>query len=471
MKRVIYILSAFMMFLSCEDEMVVPALDGTGNNGPGVPGEKPSVRPDDVPDEGKNFNFMLYDDESVLLDIDSEVGSVHISFAISQSWDISSDPWITVSEKEKSGYPGNHTVTLYLKKNYTGDVRTGYVTFTSKGGSKKLEVSQKALGRGETANCYIVPKSGTYSFSTVFGNSQKNIEGIAKVEVLWESFGTEEFPYPGDLISDIMYADNTITFKATDRKGNAVIAARNEEGTILWSWHIWLTDQPEDQVYRNNAGTMMDRNLGATSVFPGDVEALGLLYQWGRKDPFLGSLSAVHHKYVPSTIDWPASVESSSIDMIKYSIENPITFIKANYNNLDWYFSTDKSTDNTRWQSTKTIYDPCPAGYRIPDIDVWSIAFGKSSSFEHSVYYEVGQGYYFGPSEVYLTEEDCWYPLAARLNDDGKLTHNGNGSGHCWSCTPNYYDAFNLSFYAGRSVDPVNSLNRANALSVRCQKE
>ncbi|MCC8062106.1 MAG: hypothetical protein LIO68_02535, partial [Rikenellaceae bacterium] len=32
----------------------------------------------------------------------------------------------------------------------------------------------------------------------------------------------------------------------------------------------------------------MDRNLGAMSASPG-VASYGLLYQWGRKDPFVGS--------------------------------------------------------------------------------------------------------------------------------------------------------------------------------------
>lgn len=31
----------------------------------------------------------------------------------------------------------------------------------------------------------------------------------------------------------------------------------------------------------------MDRNLGAVSATPGDAGAIGLLYQWGRKDPFV----------------------------------------------------------------------------------------------------------------------------------------------------------------------------------------
>ncbi len=148
MKRIIYILSAFLMVLSCEVEMVEPALNDTGNNGPGVPGEKPSVRPDDVPEEGKNFNFMMYEDESVLLDLNPHLAYRQINFAISQSWDISSDPWIFVVDLNSfkhiySGYPGNHTIYLYFDRNMTETDREGYVTFTSKGGTKKLKVSQK----------------------------------------------------------------------------------------------------------------------------------------------------------------------------------------------------------------------------------------------------------------------------------------------------------------------------------------
>jgi len=35
----------------------------------------------------------------------------------------------------------------------------------------------------------------------------------------------------------------------------------------------------------------MDRNLGAATVTTNTVSTLGLLYQWGRKDPFPGSSS------------------------------------------------------------------------------------------------------------------------------------------------------------------------------------
>jgi hypothetical protein len=62
------------------------------------------------------------------------------------------------------------------------------------------------------------------------------------------------------------------------------------DGVILWSWHIWLVqDQIGYNTYANNAGVLMDRNLGATSAIEYDSGTIGLLYQWGRKDPFLSN--------------------------------------------------------------------------------------------------------------------------------------------------------------------------------------
>ena len=85
-----------------------------------------------------------------------------------------------------------------------------------------------------------------------------------------------------DLIKYICYKDGYIIFETADifKEGNAVIAAKSSNNIIVWSWHIWFTDEPQGQVYYNNAGTMMDRNLGATSATPGYVGALGLIYQW-----------------------------------------------------------------------------------------------------------------------------------------------------------------------------------------------
>ena len=106
-----------------------------------------------------------------------------------------------------------------------------------------------ALDNAGSANCYIVSDAGKYSFSAVKGNGKK------PVEVLWETFGTDTAPQPGDLIAEVSYdeAKNAVCFAtaAEFSKGNALIGAKDARGKILWSWHIWMTDKPEDQVYLN----------------------------------------------------------------------------------------------------------------------------------------------------------------------------------------------------------------------------
>ena len=292
---------------------------------------------------------------------------------------------------------------------------------------------------------------------------------VASAEVLWESFGTSEVPAVGDLVKNVSYKDGYIAFatNSTFKEGNAVIAAKDASGTILWSWHIWLTDQPVECVYANDAGTMMDRNLGATSATPGDVGALGLLYQWGRKDPFLGSSSISSDVEAKSTITWPSAVTSNSSNgTISYAIEHPTTFITSNSSNYDWYYTGDSTTDDTRWQSNKTIYDPCPAGWRVPDggsNGVWAKAGFDDQSYDTS-----NEGILFG---LDFTSPASWYPnTGSRLSEDAELVLVGYMCGY-WSVTPNHIYAHIFSFQENSTVESSNWDLHGAGRSVRCLKE
>ena len=327
------------------------------------------------------------------------------------------------------------------------------------------------LSSAASANCYIISKAGLYKFKTVKGNSSESVGSVASASILWETFGTDTAPEPSDLISGVCYKDGYIAFQIADtfKEGNAVIAAKDADGNILWSWHIWLTDQPQAQVYNNDAGTMMDRNLGATSATPGDVGALGLLYQWGRKDPFLGSSSISRNTIAKSTITWPSAVKSdSSNGTIDYATANPTTYITYNNKNYDWYYTGDSSTDNTRWttsSSVKSIYDPCPAGWRVPDggrNGIWSKA-----GFGTTTYDSTNKGMSFSISSPSTT----WYPASGyRSKDDGGLFVVGS-IGYYWSASPYSYYAYYLIFYGNGEVIPSNDSNRANGFSVRCLQE
>ena len=348
-------------------------------------------------------------------------------------------------------------------------------------GKPYTNLSPAVEGSYKTANCYIVSEAGDYRFKAVKGNGTEVVGAASDKDpvgtptaavVLWETFGTATAPQKGDLVkADVEYRDGYVYFSTADtyQEGNAVIAVKDASGKILWSWHIWLTDLPAGQEYDNSAGTMMDRNLGATSATPGDVGALGLLYQWGRKDPFLGSSSISGSTEAASTIEWPASVASTpETGTIEYAVSHPTTFITLNTNNDDWYYTGDKSTDNTRWTTSKRIYDPCPAGWRVPDggeEGIWSKSKGSSSDYTRN-YDNTYLGMNF--SGEFGTDLTIWYPAAGyRGNNGGSLSGVGN-YGFCWSATPLGSSAFTLYFYNSGLVSPSFNYYRADGYSVRC---
>ena len=345
--------------------------------------------------------------------------------------------------------------------------------------TRNLNPQSTILSENGTANCYIVSEAGSYSFTPTKGNSNESVGAIASAEVLWETFGTDVTPNVGDLVTNVKYENGVISFEtpSTFKEGNAVIATKDASGTILWSWHIWLTDQPEGQEYYNNAGTMMDRNLGATSATPGNVGAIGLLYQWGRKDPFLGSSSISSKTLAESTITWPSAVSSNSSNgTIAYATANPTTFITyTRWTNDDWYYTGSDSTNNSRWttsESNKSIYDPCPSGWRVPDggsNGVWSKACGLSSNFGGYPYDSTNQGMNF--SGKFGSASIIWYPASGyRYYDDGALSPVGN-FGNYWSASPRGNEAYKLFIGNNSYVRPSDNYYRANGLSVRCVKE
>ena len=226
-----------------------------------------------------------------------------------------------------------------------------------------------------SANCYVLSAAGAYKIPVVKGNSSTSAGNVFGVKLIWESYNNSEEVTANSVIEQIDYdgPENYIYFKtpSTLKKGNAVIAALDSEQNVIWSWHIWI---PETAITADTYGLatnpMMDRYLGALRA---DIENLGatigLGYEWGRKDPFPG----------PATIvkDSPTMTYSGSISVVHNdapegekkgtppatvpeSIANPNIIYNANNN--DW----TSVTDDTLWSTEKTIYDPCPAGYKVP---------------------------------------------------------------------------------------------------------
>ena len=356
-----------------------------------------------------------------------------------------------------SGIDGLNEIRSDIEKFEINDTTTGFTDLSADG----------------NANCYIVSDPGCYKFSLVKGNGTVQMDSVSTVEVLWESFGTAETPAQGSLVRNVKCEGKEVFFKVPSiyREGNALIAAKDRNGTILWSWHIWLTDEPQHCAYANGSGTMMDRNLGATSATPGDVGALGLLYQWGRKDPFLGSSSISMPADAASTGSWPSPVSSSgSSGTIAYAVRNPMTFITSDSGNYDWHYSDTLIPDDTRWQNQKTIYDPCPAGWRVPDggeDGIWAKA-GFPSGESAQAYDAANGGMLFGAD---VAGKSTWYPAADyRYGADG-LLKGVSCDGYYWSVTPFGTLAYIFYFSNSGYVNPANCYYRSSGRSVRCMKE
>jgi hypothetical protein len=385
------------------------------------------------------------------------------------------------------------------------------------------------------SNCYLITEKGKYAIPADKTMNGTPLSG-SKVDWLWaskEGGGTFQ-------ISDLMnltamsYVGSRIFFQVGGDnpfsrmpKGNVVLALKDADDNIVWTWHIWMTDAPRDLCHGGKV--FLDRNIGALSadtLSSPAVDTYGFLYQWGRKDPFFGGdgllsdestgvLSVARaHTIVNSegTASWGAHVaEWSQADMsdasVEESIKHPMRFFyNRNSPNVhdpaDWLSPNDPEL----WSDErKTDYDPCPYGYKVPKQndfstlhhvygDYWDFKYrqrpepliwfyNRDSSNRYWTYYN------HAPEECLYRDFETAWPLAgmrqgrhmpmasygAQLITSG--TDGKAGYGYYWTSTPWKVDGrvipgLSYSLYM-RDVLYSEDTGGANAdaYSVRCVKE
>lgn len=240
------------------------------------------------------------------------------------------------------------------------------------------------LSAAGKANCYIVSDAGNYKFDAASaGNGVISVAGIPvhgssgatlsfdAVDILWTDL--ESCPI-ADVKADGSFIGFTV--KSPFTKGNVVISA-SLKGTIVWSWHIWLSPMPA--LLPLHGYTIMDRNLGAKSASMEDeMDCWGLLYQWGRKDPFLSG-SGENNTSAKSPFDAAGNMTSFSFvggnTTLSEAPATPMTIYKGA--DVDWlsepneYLWGGSNETSTNADTPKTVNDPCPPGYKVPQIAVW----------------------------------------------------------------------------------------------------
>ncbi|WP_456088792.1 BACON domain-containing protein [Parabacteroides sp.] len=284
---------------------------------------------------------------------------------------------------------------------------------------KKIIVRQKEEA---TANCYIVSEVGTQQlFVNLKGNGSDGLtaEGLSgqfsataelnpdKVAIIWETteglVTIEGNGIPNNGI--ISYTVNPVGEDKSFIGGNALIGAY-QKSELIWSWHIWVVPDFDDGMEKHEEEwitgyTFLDRYLGATSSKPG-IASLGLLYQWGRKDPFIGAgkIDGANKKGQPTEKAYTKMYNAPDGTLyewkagngdLNFSIKNPTIILTNGLCQIDvnghYLWGTDQGmTLNIGNSATnagnKTIYDPCPIGYRVPPVDAFIFKTQNQNSYK-----------------------------------------------------------------------------------------
>lgn len=347
------------------------------------------------------------------------------------------------------------------------------------------------LSASGSANCYVVDGSDDGNANKVFkfkaykGNSSTNVGTISSVEIVWETWNNESTVTKNSVIAAVDYDKQDandyyeICFQMPEtlHTGNALIAAKNAGGTILWSWHIWVPNGTSTDVDASSicGATMMDRNLGALDKVDtgtgASVYTFGLMYQWGRKDPFPGP-KRVEQWVNPATVSGTApSLNNGSMTMAD-AIANPTVF--GNVSGADW----QTETDMTRWSiSTKTVNDPCPPGYKIPygvrgSKPMWDTSDIPAALTTAGLGWELNTaGYWF---RMYDGDKEVVFPLCGYVDDsvsDHYQISNAIVRAGIWCLSDSSSSKYHLDIRTDKSTYKFTSTYAARACNIRCVAE
>lgn len=409
-----------------------------------------------------------------------------------------------------------------------------------------------------TANCYVVSAPGYYCFPLVYGNAIKNgttntsaytsnktgsnilktfinhtgdpitspyIKNNncqpSKAELVWQDA-------PG-LVTDIKYEDTgngRIAFKVdknTIRQGNAVIAIKDANGTVLWSWHIWVTDENIGQTIEvtNHQGKkykLMSVNLGwcegrtetyaermkywirFQSIDPDGIMHQRRLiiqpsasittggnhpyYEWGRKDPFPPSNGLVNTNKTWYDKDGNAHTESLQTENLSTGVACIMNYIlkpdvMQNQSSGDNTYANLWSADNNVYTANdenviKTIYDPSPVGFKLPPSNAFT-GFTTTGEYVSTLSQINGEwdsslkgwNFYTDSSK----NKTIFFPVSGcRYYSDGGAGDVGS-CGYCWSAVPFSQYKGRYLFFASSNVSPLGSNYRAYGFGVRSSQE
>lgn len=251
--------------------------------------------------------------------------------------------------------------------------------------------------------------------------------------------GVSETLNQNGCVSDMFYYNNYIYFKATGSEGNAKLTLTNN-GNGVWTWHIWCTDRPSDKSGIGTGSTkytIMDRNLGAiVNGADGNNEYMsGFYYTYGH--------------YLGFSVDEFRRSDTGGWDMISSYGNTPgKPYLKIGgglyqpFRSVsNGYHQSQLSTDvwTKIWVASngkKTMYDPCPPGYRVMSQAVLSGYTGSSLSSLDASFFGI---------EISCTGGKVFFPYNGRMFRHNKDIDIDKNYSYTWEENKTGFVAFDLT--------------------------
>lgn len=462
--------------------------------------------------------------------------------------------WLTAMSKENgeggaTAESGRATITKADLKDRLTEYNKVLQTATEKGAAGNYYNLSNTNGGDaiqNTANSYLISAPGYYRIPLVYGNAVKggttnessyktahtgtnvlsNFKDHLGNDITTPYINVQNASNPAtqasivwmdqkDLVDGLTVTNNGdksfVNFHvsaANIKNGNAVIAVKSADGTIMWSWHLWFdhsdalstiacTNHEGDnfKITKNILGYTLYKWKSTSYESPrvarmkieqevgngakksayititqspyAEKEYSTALYQFGRKDAFPGTNTLYESTFVENGGD--------NISIVN-AIQNPGTFYtdgntwgtEYRYFNL-WSMQTTSQTDASK-TLVKTVYDPCPVGFSMPPVKTFSgvttTGTTNTNNKDINALGDWDQGWHFyakdssSPSTVY-------YPaIGSRTAKEGKL-YGVKDRGYYWVGVPSSTSAGNNLDIRNTIVIPANNLNRAVGCSIR----
>lgn len=378
-----------------------------------------------------------------------------------------------------------------------------------------------------TANCYMVHTAGDYKLPLVYGNAIKNGAAntaaytgitntnttltfpnhagtainapwitkattgtgadkgmgivVSTAELLWQD--AQGLITAVGIIGD--YLTLTVGKNASEQEGNAVIAAKDAGGNIVWSWHIWVTKETFATLTTVATGdhtySVTPVNLGWVATGGDGKKGYAPYYQWGRKDPFKGTGAPADLTVynLAGTAIAGMTHDDSTTPTIADNIKNPTKHYNSStngpcnptYDNM--WDAQQTATGNITTATKKTVYDPCPAGFCVPTGNLYYF-MGKdgSSSRAMGTWDGTNKGATWDNSVVAnsITGTALFFPASGYRNYSSGTLSNVGSHGYYWSASPysSYYGRY--LFFSSSSWNWYSNI-RADGFPVRAVAE